>query len=102
MENYSKKSMENAGGSLPLSEYEAAIGKTDMFLNDDITPVLLGLFGEVGSIQKNIEGRKKHTLVTKNLLRKNLVMHFGTLPQSVDDLICGYLTFLKLHLIVMI
>jgi NTP pyrophosphatase (non-canonical NTP hydrolase) len=50
METYSKKSMENVGGSLPLAEYEAAIEKTDMFLSDDITPVLLGLFGEVGSI----------------------------------------------------
>ena len=44
------KIMEIIGGSLPLTEYEAAIKKTDRFPKEELTPVLLGLFGEVGSI----------------------------------------------------
>jgi NTP pyrophosphatase (non-canonical NTP hydrolase) len=42
--------MENISGSLPLIEYETAIKKTDRFPKDELTPVILGLFGEVGSI----------------------------------------------------
>jgi NTP pyrophosphatase (non-canonical NTP hydrolase) len=42
--------MENISGSLPLIEYETAIKKTDRFSKDELTPVILGLFGEVGSI----------------------------------------------------
>ena len=33
-----------------LSEYERAVAPTDRFLDDDMTPILLGLFGEVGSV----------------------------------------------------
>tara|TARA_R110001583_G_scaffold113519_3_gene264037 strand:+ start:16450 stop:17607 length:1158 start_codon:yes stop_codon:yes gene_type:complete len=44
------KSMENISGSLPLSEYETLIEKTDRFSKEELTPVLLGLYGEVGSI----------------------------------------------------
>jgi NTP pyrophosphatase (non-canonical NTP hydrolase) len=42
--------MDNISGSLPLKEYETAIKKTDRFSKDELTPVLLGLYGEVGSI----------------------------------------------------
>jgi NTP pyrophosphatase (non-canonical NTP hydrolase) len=42
--------MEILGSSLPLSEYEIAIKVTDRFSKDELTPVLLGLYGEVGSI----------------------------------------------------
>lgn len=42
--------MENISGSLPLSEYETLIEKTDRFSKEELTPVLLGLYGEVGSI----------------------------------------------------
>lgn len=37
-------------GAIPLNEYEQAIIKTDKFLIEDINPILLGLYGEVGSI----------------------------------------------------
>ena len=50
MAENSKKHEKDIEGPLPLAEYEVAIEKTDRFNNDDITSVLLGLFGEVGSI----------------------------------------------------
>ncbi|KAE8437453.1 nucleoside triphosphate pyrophosphohydrolase family protein [Vreelandella piezotolerans] len=37
-------------GSIPLCEYERLIKETDRFEEDVITPILLGLYGEVGSI----------------------------------------------------
>ncbi|MFT7405700.1 MAG: NTP pyrophosphatase (non-canonical NTP hydrolase) [Zhongshania sp.] len=37
-------------GAIPLHEYERVIKETDKFLIADINPILLGLFGEVGSI----------------------------------------------------
>ena len=33
-----------------LSEYEKAVATTDRFLETDVNPILLGLFGEVGSV----------------------------------------------------
>lgn len=33
-----------------LSEYERAVGPTDRFADSEVTPILLGLFGEVGSV----------------------------------------------------
>lgn len=33
-----------------LTEYEKAVAPTDRFLDSDVTPILLGLFGEVGSV----------------------------------------------------
>lgn len=33
-----------------LSEYERAVAPTDRFADADVTPILLGLFGEVGSV----------------------------------------------------
>lgn len=37
-------------GAIPLIEYAKEIVQTDRFSNEDITPILLGLYGEVGSI----------------------------------------------------
>lgn len=45
-----------------LSEYESAIVPTDRFNKNDITPILLGLFGEVGSVMstsKKLSREKK-------------------------------------------
>jgi NTP pyrophosphatase (non-canonical NTP hydrolase) len=36
--------------SLPLSEYEKTVEETNRFPSEDLTPLLLGLFGEVGSV----------------------------------------------------
>lgn len=33
-----------------LQQYELSIGKTDRFSKDDIAPILMGLYGEVGSL----------------------------------------------------
>ena len=40
----------NKGVHVLLSEYETAVAATDRFPESDVTPILLGLFGEVGSI----------------------------------------------------
>lgn len=42
--------MEDKSGSLPLAEYEEEIKQTDKFKENDLTPILLGLFGEIGSV----------------------------------------------------
>ncbi|MFI2819374.1 MULTISPECIES: nucleoside triphosphate pyrophosphohydrolase family protein [Halomonadaceae] len=50
MERLSPKDFEIMSGSIPLCEYERLIKETDRFEEDVITPILLGLYGEVGSI----------------------------------------------------
>lgn len=37
-------------GAIPLQQYERVIGDTDRFSIEDISPILFGLYGEVGSI----------------------------------------------------
>ena len=37
-------------GAIPLQKYEQAAVETDKFDEEDVTPILLGLYGEVGSI----------------------------------------------------
>jgi len=48
---------DDQSGSLPLSEYVAQIDGTDVLDNEDLKPVLLGLYGEVGGI---MSAAKKH------------------------------------------
>ena len=40
----------NQNALVNLSEYEMAVQPTDRLAYDDLRPVLMGLFGEVGSI----------------------------------------------------
>jgi NTP pyrophosphatase (non-canonical NTP hydrolase) len=49
---------ERDGGSIPLSDYIRQIEGTDVLGSDDLEPVLLGLYGEVGGIMSAV---KKHT-----------------------------------------
>lgn len=42
--------LEEINCSIPIQEYERLIVKTDRFPKEEITPILLGLFGEIGSI----------------------------------------------------
>lgn len=44
------KNLNTAIGTIPLQEYEREIVKTDRFSIEEIKPILLGLYGEVGSI----------------------------------------------------
>lgn len=39
-----------SGNTILLSDYNKAVAKTDKMPTEDLTPILLGLFGEVGSI----------------------------------------------------
>ncbi|MCE7518234.1 nucleoside triphosphate pyrophosphohydrolase family protein [Halomonas titanicae] len=41
---------EKMSGSIPLHMYERLIKETDRFSEDEVIPILLGLYGEVGSI----------------------------------------------------
>lgn len=42
--------MDKNNGTSFLQQYEMSIEKTDRFSKDEITPILMGLYGEVGSI----------------------------------------------------
>lgn len=44
------KDLDQLNGAISLQEYEKVIVKTDRFSIEDIKPILLGLYGEVGSI----------------------------------------------------
>lgn len=52
-------------GSIPLSEYAALVADTDVLPKEDLAPVLMGLFGEVGGImstaKKNVRDTKAYT-----------------------------------------
>lgn len=50
MEQLTPEEILQLSGSIPLHEYERIIEKTDRFLKEDLKPILLGLYGEVGSI----------------------------------------------------
>lgn len=43
-------SMQSSGESVLLSEYVSVAASTDRFSDDEIKPILLGLFGEVGGV----------------------------------------------------
>lgn len=50
MENIRPENLEELEGAIPLKAYESLIVETDRFSIDEINPILLGLYGEVGSI----------------------------------------------------
>jgi NTP pyrophosphatase (non-canonical NTP hydrolase) len=50
MESLTAEEIYQAKGSIPLHEYERVIEATDRFSKEDLKPILLGLYGEVGSI----------------------------------------------------
>lgn len=53
------KNIENLGGSLALTDYEMEIKVTDRFPKDELIPILLGLYGEVGSIMSAAKKLKR-------------------------------------------
>ena len=50
MKEISLEEVARIGGAFPLHEYERFNRETDRFSKGDLTPILLGLYGEVGSI----------------------------------------------------
>jgi len=50
METIKVDNLNELKGAIPLQEYERVIVETDRFSTEDICPILLGLYGEVGSI----------------------------------------------------
>lgn len=50
METIKADNLNELKGAIPLQEYERLIVETDRFSIEEINPILLGLYGEVGSI----------------------------------------------------
>jgi len=50
METIKIENLNEVTGAIPLQEYERLIVQTDRFSVEEISPILLGLYGEVGSI----------------------------------------------------
>lgn len=50
MKTIGSNKLHDMDGAIPLQEYEREVAQTDRFSTEDITPILLGLYGEVGSI----------------------------------------------------
>ena len=60
-----------------LSEYERAIAPTDRFHNSDITPILLGLFGEVGSVMSTSKKLSREKIAFSNGYRRDVEEELG-------------------------
>jgi len=50
MDIIKSKNLDELKGAIPFQEYERVIVETDRFSIEEINPILLGLYGEVGSI----------------------------------------------------
>ena len=60
-----------------LAEYERAIVETDRLHKSDITPVLLGLFGEVGSVMSTSKKRRREKTAFSNGYTRDVEEELG-------------------------
>ena len=60
-----------------LAEYERAIVETDRLDKSDITPILLGLFGEVGSVMSTSKKRRREKTAFSNGYKRDLEEELG-------------------------
>ena len=60
-----------------LSEYERKIVETDRLDKSDITPILLGLFGEVGSVMSTSKKRRREKTAFSNGYRRDVEEELG-------------------------
>jgi NTP pyrophosphatase (non-canonical NTP hydrolase) len=51
--------MKRSSGSISLSDYASAVAPTDMLDQQDLRPVLLGLYGEVGGVMATAKKHKR-------------------------------------------
>jgi hypothetical protein len=66
--------------SILLTDYMNQVAPTDRLPADDLQPILLGLFGEVGSIMataKKFHREKTHMRAIVMRSKKNLATHYG-------------------------
>lgn len=60
-----------------LAEYESVIVETDRLDKSDITPILLGLFGEVGSVMSTSKKRRREKTAFSNGYRRDVEEELG-------------------------
>lgn len=60
-----------------LAEYEREIAETDGLHKSDITPILLGLFGEVGSVMSTSKKRHREKTAFSNGYRRDVEEELG-------------------------
>ncbi|MCG7931797.1 MAG: nucleoside triphosphate pyrophosphohydrolase family protein [Candidatus Thiodiazotropha lotti] len=95
METINADNLNQLKGAIPLHEYERLIVETDRFSIEDINPILLGLYGEVGSIMatsKKYRREKKAYLTYKDAVEEEFgdaLWYFCALCRRVNAELAG-------------
>lgn len=95
MKNIRTDNLNELKGAIPLQKYERVIVETDRFSIDDISPILLGLYGEVGSIMaasKKYRREKKAYLAYKDAVEEEFgdaLWYFSALCRRVNVELAG-------------
>lgn len=95
METIKKDSPNELKSAIPLQEYERIIVETDRFSIEDISPILLGLYGEVGSIMaasKKYRREKKAYPTYKDAVEEEFgdaLWYFSALCRRVNCELAG-------------
>src|SRR5690554_5488277 len=82
--------LDEINGAIPFQEYERLIVTTDRFSNEEIVPILLGLYGEVGSIMsasKKYRREKKAYVGYREAVEEELgdaLWYFSALCRRLD------------------
>ena len=90
METIKTDNLDELKGAIPLQEYERVIVETDRFSIEEINPILLGLYGEVGSIMaasKKYHREKKAYLTYKDAVEEEFgdaLWYFSALCRRVN------------------
>ena len=95
METIKADNLNQLKGAIPLQEYERVIIETDRFSVEDINPILLGLYGEVGSIMaasKKYRREKKAYPTYKDAVEEEFgdaLWYFSALCRRVNVELAG-------------
>ena len=95
MDTIRTENLNELKGAIPLQEYERIIVETDRFSIEDISPILLGLYGEVGSIMaasKKYRREKKAYPTYKDAVEEEFgdaLWYFSALCRRVNVELAG-------------
>ncbi len=95
MDIINTKNLNDLKGAIPLQEYERIIVETDRFSLEEINPILLGLYGEVGSIMaasKKYRREKKAYPTYKDAVEEEFgdaLWYFSALCRRVNIELAG-------------
>lgn len=95
METIDADNLNELKGAIPLQEYARVIVETDRFSIEDISPILLGLYGEVGSIMaasKKYRREKKAYPTYKDAVEEEFgdaLWYFSALCRRVNVELAG-------------